>query len=599
MVCRPGQDTVATIRSTRSTTLESLGARKRVPSAVKYVVPTLALSMLLLCGESVSARAAGETAITGVIRDAHGTPQLGALVELLGPDATIIARAFTDEHGRYLLSSLLPGEYRLRATAAFLLPVTRNNLQIKGGVRLAADLTMTAIFEAGTWLPTERRTSAEPADDWRWTLRSAANRPLLRLANTPSGTTDPDVSTSSDHARSSVSGGQIAFLSGDGNFGQGGNRQVVTLGRANADGEVSLLKADFGNGSSGAAPSVVVGVGLEHERTWGGGTHFFASFASHPELQTGSSLGLQILHTAATEQMSLGDAVLIDAGTLFTAEHLLGTRFSSAPYVRIAFKPTAEISVEYHLATDRSLQRSSDLDQVSVADEALSDAVGKPVLLKGLHQELAVVRSDDKRVVSLAVYRDSDPVERLQGGGELSQQDLAALPVLYDPNTETLRMTSPGTRTAGVRIAWTEAIAPTLSACFDGQVGSALTPDKTVRQLSDVAGGTHAHTAAALSGTLQMKARRTGTSVDVTYRWQPAHTLTQVDAYDTGPDEAYLGFRFRQRVWAGRRLKGLNAVVEATNLLSEGYEPILGPDGQILFLAQMPRALQGGLAFSF
>ncbi len=566
---------------------------------MKYVVPTLALSMLLLCGEPVYAHAAGDTTVTGVIRDAHGTPQLGALVELLGPDASIVARAFTDDHGRYLLSALVPGDYRLRATAAFLLPVTRSNLRLKGGVRLAADFTMTAIFEAGIWLPTERRTSAEPSDDWRWTLRSAANRPVLRLANDPYGKSDPGVSTSSDHARGSVSGGQIAFLSGDGNFGQGGNRQVVTLGRATADGEVSLLKADVGNGSSGAAPSVVFGVSLEHERALGGGTRFFASLASHPELQTGSSLGLQVLHTAATEQIALGDAILVDAGTLFTAEHLLGTRFSSSPYIRVAFKPTAEISIEYRLATDRSLQRSSDLDEVSVADGALGDAAGNPVLLKGLHQELAVVRSDERRVMSLAVYRDSSRTERLQGGGELSQGELEGQPVIYDPSTETLRMTVQGTRTAGVRVAWTEAITPMISACVDGQIGTAFSLDNPGTQLSDVAEGIHAHTAVALTGALQMRARRTGTSLDVKYRWQPAHTLTQVDEYDAGPDNAYLGLRFRQKVWAGRRLKGLNAVVEATNLLSQGYEPILGPDGQTLFLAQMPRALQGGLAFSF
>jgi hypothetical protein len=30
------------------------------------------------------------------------------------------------------------------------------------------------------WLPIERRSADEPDDDWKWTLRSTANRPLLR-----------------------------------------------------------------------------------------------------------------------------------------------------------------------------------------------------------------------------------------------------------------------------------------------------------------------------------------------------------------------------------------------------------------------------------
>ena len=46
-------------------------------------------------------------------------------------------------------------------------------------------------------------------------------------------------------------------------------------------------------------------------------------------------------------------------------------------------------------------------------------------------------------------------------------------------------------------------------------------------------------------------------------------------------------------------LRGMDAVVEATNLLAQGYEPLISPDGQTLFLAQVPRGVLAGLAFSF
>ncbi len=573
--------------------------RERVFSAVKPVVPTLAFCMLLLGAAPGTAWAASDAAVSGVVRDAHGTPQLGALVELLAPDATILARAFTDEHGRYLLNAVLPGNYQLRASAAFLLPVLRGNLHLKGGGRTVADLTMTAIFEAGAWLPAEKRTSAEPNDDWRWTLRSTANRPLLRLAGAPSDPSASGTSSSADHARSSVAGGQIAFISGDGSFGEGGNRQVVTIGRSVADGDASILKADLGNNASGAGTSVVLGAGLEHERAWGGGTRLFVSFASHPELQTGSSSGLQVLHTATTEKIAIGDAVMVDAGTLFTAEHLLGTRFNAAPYIRVAFRPSSEITIEYRLATDRALQSSEDLDQVSLPEEALVDAAGAPLILKGLHQEIALTRTDERRSLTFAVYRDSNPTDQLGGGGLMSQHDLLGLPAIYDPTTDTLRLASKGETSSGVRIAWTEKLTPMLSACVEGEVGAALEADDPFLQLSDLAGQLHPHTAAALSGKLQVHARRSGTRVDIGYRWQPVRSLTQVDRYDANPEDAYLGVHFQQKLWAGRRLKGLNAVAEATNLLSQGYEPVVGPDGQTFFLAQVPRGIQGGLAFNF
>ena len=71
-------------------------------------------------------------------------------------------------------------------------------------------------------------------------------------------------------------------------------------------------------------------------------------------------------------------------------------------------------------------------------------------------------------------------------------------------------------------------------------------------------------------------------------------------AYNASPEEAYLSFYLRQRLWCGRLLpQGLDAVVEATNLLEQGYQPVLAPDGHTLFLAQVPQAIQGGLAFNF
>ena len=103
----------------------------------------------------------------------------------------------------------------------------------------------------------------------------------------------------------------------------------------------------------------------------------------------------------------------------------------------------------------------------------------------------------------------------------------------------------------------------------------------------------------ALSASLVADMRRTGTAVNLRYRWQAKRSLTQVDEFDTSPGEAYLGVRMEQRLWTGRQLKGVRAVIEATNLLAQGYEPLLGADGESLFLAQVPRGVQGGLAFSF
>ena len=92
---------------------------------------------------------------------------------------------------------------------------------------------------------------------------------------------------------------------------------------------------------------------------------------------------------------------------------------------------------------------------------------------------------------------------------------------------------------------------------------------------------------------------RTGTNYKVQYRWQPGATLDSVDSFNNALDQAYLSCSLKQKLWAGHRLQGIDAVLEATNLLEEGYQPMVEPDGQTLILAQVPRNLQAGLSFSF
>ena len=76
--------------------------------------------------------------------------------------------------------------------------------------------------------------------------------------------------------------------------------------------------------------------------------------------------------------------------------------------------------------------------------------------------------------------------------------------------------------------------------------------------------------------------------------------MTAVNPYESFSNQAYLSFYLRQSIRLGDRLPpGLEATVDVTNLLAEGYQPFLSSDGHTLFLAQSPRAIQGGLSFTF
>ena len=125
--------------------------------------------------------AASTAVVSGVVRDTQGVAQMGAMVQVLAVGSADVATAFTDMYGRYRIANLVPGRYQVRATAALFVPATRGNLQLSTGMRATVNLTLSMLSDPAAWLPAERRKPDEPGDDWTWTLRSAANRPILRM----------------------------------------------------------------------------------------------------------------------------------------------------------------------------------------------------------------------------------------------------------------------------------------------------------------------------------------------------------------------------------------------------------------------------------
>lgn len=576
---------------------------KRVLRPIQGLMWTIVLSVtgLGLVMPVVCAAQGFDAAVAGVVRDASGTPQMGALVELLRIDASVVTSTLTDTHGRYILPAVLPGKYELRATAAFFVPSRRPDLQLHAGTQAVVNLTMNALFEAENWLPAQRRRADEPADDWKWTLRSTANRPLLRLVDPQVGL---EVSSSAERAPAASTQGQVALINGDGAFGDGGVHQVLVLNRTVEGGDGMVLRADIGAPETGlVAPSVEVTTGYEKRSAMGGATRLVTSYQSHPELTDGFAPGFQVMQVASTEQLAMGDAVLIDVGTLLEAEQLQATRIASEPYLRVTMKPGDDVVVVYRMATGRELQNSSDLDRLKMQVNALSDANGRPLLNTGRHQEISISRKLNKTVVSAAVFSDRFDHGELAGSGLLNRAELGGSSMIEDPTTGTFHLAAAGYSGRGLSGSVMQPLTPSLSLWGEYDLGTALrinSADGGVPTLAELQSNLTAHTTQAASAAIRGKILRSGTALKAEYRWQPGQSLTQVNAYNTSEEEAYLSFYLRQRLHCGRLLpQGLDAVVEATNLLEQGYQPVLAPDGHTLFLAQIPRAVQGGLAFNF
>jgi hypothetical protein len=310
-----------------------------------------------------------------------------------------------------------------------------------------------------------------------------------------------------------------------------------------------------------------------------------------------------VLQLASTQEIPLGDAFLIDIGTLMEAEKIHANRFSAQPYVSVTARPGDDVIVEYRYATGRQLQGSTDLDKLKPPMAAITDTNGKPLSNNGSHQEVSISKKLDGRVLTVSAFADNFDHGALAGSGMVERTELVGLPVVADPTTATFHVATAGYSGRGLSASVMQPITPALSAWAEYDLGTALWGSGITDPLPTLAAlqqSINAKTAQAASFALKGKILRTGTSVKTEYRWQPVRTLTPVNAYNTSADEAYLSFYLRQRLWCGRYLpNGVDAVVEATNLLEQGYQPVLSPDGHTLFLAQIPRAIQAGLAFNF
>lgn len=581
------------------------------PNEIGVAVLLLAGLMLALV-PAAQAAGPGTSTISGVVRDAQGVAQMGALVQVLGANAATLGTAFTDPRGRYVITNLSPGLYLVRASATLFVPATRNNLQLRYGAAEVVNLTLAALFDTASWLPAQRRRSDEPNDDWKWTLRSMANRPILRIVDQD---TTIEVSSSAENKskgpRTSV---RESVASGDGGFGSGGLHDVLTLHRVLDDGADMVLRSDVSSPRmpAGTAPSQEFDLGYERAGSFGSATRTMVSFRSHPELiaagpsgVANASRGLESLDIMGAQRASLGDVVELEVGSDLSAVSAGGTSgFESHPFLRLTAHPSGTWTLQYRLASDPELQGFDDITsgQREVPVALVRD--GRLALESGHHQEFSASHKTGRATVSGAYYRDVMHRTAVSGGGASYPQEAApdAIPtgMVVDPTTGTFGILAQGYTSNGVRLTASAPLTEGLwiAAEYSTGEGMASSTGGDV-SLAEAVAGLSAHQAHAL--TVALKGRlSTGTRLRSSYRWQQANMVSAIDPYSAFGDQAYLSVLLRQPIRMGNHLpRGLAATIDVTNLLAEGYRPFLSADGRTLYFAQAPRTIQAGLSFSF
>jgi len=545
--------------------------------------------------------------VTGLVRDSHGTPQLGAIVQAIGPDASVMATAFTDIHGRYVLADVLPGNYQIKATAASFLPSLRDNLQLHSGVKIVVNLTLSTFFEAMQWLPAQRRRAGDSEDDWKWTLRSAANRPILRMLEDGPLVM---VSTSEDERVKPVLEARVAMTSGASEFGEGGVHNVFTLDETSEDGPGVILRADLAAPDTRvpSMPSAEIAAGYERRLTPMASVRMAADMSEHPEVVGPlGMLGMQSFGIQMANEMQVAPNVVVDVGSESTITHLANqTGFAVQPFADVNMHAAAPLLIQYRMATARDMQGWDDLDQIQPTQQvAVLNEDGKIMRETGLHQELGFTVNTGHGRISGAVFHDDITHPSLNGSGNLDPEDLAAGGIIGDPATATFRMLGAGYTATGIRLSTEQPITATTWVNLSYATGEVLTLGNSVdtapvASLSAALMAMQVERNNAFDLAIESRLPTTGTHISGSYRWQPSNTVTAVDAYGAYSDHPYLSFYVRQPIrFRGFLPKGIVAMVDVTNLLAQGYRPVLSADGRTLYFAQTPRTVQGGLSFNF
>jgi hypothetical protein len=532
--------------------------------------------------------------VSGVVRDGRGTPQMGAMVELMAANATVVARAYTNVRGAFSFEHVFPGTYQIKATGDSFLPTLREDLKLGSRSKVIVNLTLSTLFEAIQWLPAQPKSPDEPSDDWKWTLRSSSNRPLLRLLQD-----GPLVVLSGDdHGTGPQLAARVEVTGPSRAFGQGGPHHAFAVERSSAVGGHLILRANLSpQPEQGSEYMAGYQLGLGPERQ----IRNVVSVQQMNAVEGAGRQGIYALRLRSAEAVNLGPNATLELGNEVQSVRGASEATSSLPFVNASWHEDG-ISVAYRAATSPEMQNAGNVADSGTLVPMFSEEGGRVRIQHGLHQELRLEDNTSSRRALVAFYEDEIQSPVIGGGGWVSQQDLNTGDILYDPVSQGFRVTGPGYTTGGLSAVFAHKVTGSTWATLSYANGKALAfevPEPEVTLAEAVQQLTQRRTEA-VTASLDGRVSRTGTSWHTSYRWQPVNTVTPVAVYDSFGQGAYLSLLIRQRIHCGHLLpNGTEALVDVRNLLAEGYRPFLTRDGSTLYFAQNERSIQGGLSFSF
>ena len=542
---------------------------------------------------------AGPASVSGLVRDSAGVPQIGAEVQLLRADLSVATSVYTDSKGRFLMRSVMPGRYGVKAICSSFLPSLRENVRVHSST--IVNLTLNTLYEAMQWLPSQPRSASARKDDWDWTLRSAADRPLLRwLENGPLV-----VVTDGPGAQPRLKA-RIVATGEAGTFGESGERISVGVEETPSESRELLASVDFAPNTDGWMESML---GFRQDLGFAGSVQSVAAVAIHPEVESAGGQGVQEATVSSSKTINFGPSVDAEVGTAAVlarfADQSAGILAASLPFATVAWHdgPTA---VHYRMATTIQGGATASGTQAAAWLPNLTMREGSLVMERGLHQEIGWERRTDASGMSLMVYNDRIENPVVEGAAQAVEgsQGMPFAGALLDSTSGLVRGAGSNFTSTGLRASVERSLPGGNRVRLTYANGDALVIPAAMQLrpagLMQILAASHPRHAQMYSLSLSGTLEGTRTRWRATYRWQPEDTVTAVAPFDLNGSEPYFNLHVRQPFLMRRDgVTGFEALVDVQNLLAQGYRPYLLPDGSVVIFAQGQRALRAGLAFTF
>jgi len=546
--------------------------------------------------------------LSGVVRDAAGTPQLGASVEVVSEAlglSTASQGFLTNTQGVFRGDKLAPGFYTVRVTLAGFLPTLEKHVRINANLTTVVRIRLESMFASLEQLRRQPAPASAEADDWKWVLRSASSmRPVLEWADDDA----PSISALSfdsgtprtarmrlemtDGARRLASASNIASAPATAfAYDQqiGGRSRLILAGQISYDetapgGGIATIWLPTGTLGAGPHTALV----LREAKVTSGGPVFRGV-----RIDQGGSIGL-------------GQRMVLRYGGEYVYVGMGAAASSVRPRAELTIKANDDWTTSLIFASMPS--GPTPLESEGVENEGILAAAlneldafpallwrnGRPVLQNGWHEEVAAERRLGSRgKLQVAAFHDDNRHVAVYGRGDglpVSDyfQDYFSSGFAYDGGSS---------GSWGTRVAWREKVSDDVELTAIYAYAGALSPMEAADDfLRDVLKTQGRHS---LGAGFSTKIPHAGTHLEASYKWISGAAVSRVDLYGESlfQVDPYLHIGVRQPL-PKFALGRWEAIANCDNLLAQGYLPMNSRDGHVVLVPSL-RTFRGGLSVQF